>query len=109
MSPKPVFTLAEARALVPWLHEASAEAVTAVRSVQQTEEDLEAAQARIHGIIHHWAETVFKLGGRPSEPFSVVLDNGTDHFSWAFPEEDIYYRSDDRRGSTGRQRISEES
>jgi len=105
MNPKHVFTLEEARALVPWLHEASAEAVAAVRRVQQTVESLEEAQTRIHGIIHHWAETVFKLGARPRQPFTVTLENGTDQFSWEYPEEDIYYRHDDRSGLSGRQRI----
>ena len=109
MSPRHVFTLEEARALVPWLLEAASEAVAGVRRVQQTEPGLEAAQSRIHGIIHHWAETVFKLGARPRQPFSVALYNGSDSFSWEYPEEDIYYRHDDRSGSSGRQRIGEES
>ena len=103
-----LYTIDEIRTLIPWIREACKDAERQVRQVQQSEKKLVRAQARIHEIIHHWAETVFKLGGMPKQPFTVDFDNGSDLYCWEYPEEDIYYRHDYQAGYAGRRRINEE-
>ncbi|MDJ0841493.1 MAG: DUF2203 family protein [Acidobacteriota bacterium] len=104
-----IYKLDEARSLIPWIREACEEAEKQVREVQQSESNLARAQTRIKEIIHHWAETVFKLGGLPKQPFTVDFDNGTDFYCWEFPEKDIYYRHAYHAGYAGRRRIEEDN
>ena len=107
MNQSKIYSLEEARSLIPWIREACQEAERKVRQVQESETVLLQAQTRIQDIIHHWAETVFKLGGLPKQPFTVDFDSGTDFYCWDFPEEDIYYRHDYQAGYAGRRRIEE--
>lgn len=104
-----IFTLDQARALIPWLREATAEAEQKARKVQLEMTDPLEARERIRTIIHHWSETAMKLGALPKQPFTVDFDSGTDYFCWEYPEKDIYYRHGYEAGYAGRQRISEET
>ena len=101
------FTLEQARDLLPWLFEASKEAEAKLLKVRQNPGDPETAQAQIHQIIQHWAETVFKLGAIPKQPFTVDLDSGTDYFCWQFPERTLSFRHDYYKGFQGRHKIEE--
>jgi len=108
MPEQKVYSLDEARNLVPWLMEASKEAERQVREAQNSAESHEDSQEKIQAIIYHWAETVAKLGGLPKQPFTVDFDSGTDYFCWEYPESDIFYRHGYERGYAGRQRIKDE-
>jgi len=107
MSEQQIFTLSEARQLVPWLIEASRDAENRVREAQLKAQGGKDSQAFVQAIIHHWAETVAKLGGLPKQPFTVDFDSGEDFFCWEYPEDNIYYRHDYDRGYAGRHRIKE--
>ena len=102
-----IFTLEEARQLVPWLMEASREAEARVFEIQQKAKDTRGAQTRSQRIIQYWAETVTKLGAEPKQPFTVDFDSGKDYFCWEYPEEDIYFRHDYHLGYAGRHRIED--
>ncbi len=104
-----VYTLEEARQMLPWIKEATQEADTAMRQAKASLTDLVAFRKRAHQIIQHWAETVFKLGALPKQPFTVDFNSGTDYLCWEFPEDDIYYRHDYDRGYAGRHPIEGDS
>jgi len=109
MRKEQIFTLADARALLPWFAEASKEAENQIKQVQRKEADLDKAQARVHAIIQHWSETVSKLGAIPKQPFTIDFNSGTDYFCWEYPESDVAFRHDYHTGFAGRHRIKEES
>lgn len=104
-----IFTLADARALLPWLREATVEAEAQVRSLQAEGGDPEEAQARLRVIIQHWAETAVKLGALPKQPFTVDFNSGSDYFCWEYPEMDIQFRHGYNAGYAGRKPIEEET
>lgn len=107
MTRQNIYTLAEAKLLIPWLKEASQEAEQQVRQAQLDAKDNQEAQAKIQAIIYHWAETIAKLGGLPKQPFTVDFDSGKDFFCWEYPEDDIYFRHDYDRGYAGRHPIKD--
>jgi len=104
-----IFTLQQARALLPWLREATADAEQQARRVQLEVTDPEEARERTKAIIQHWAETAMKLGVLPKQPFTVDFNSGTDYFCWEYPEKDIYFRHGYDAGYAGRERIEDES
>jgi len=108
MSEAQTFTLAQVRQLLPWLREACEAAESAILEAQRdmTEEAL--TRVHIQQIIQHWAETVFKLGGQPKQPFTIDFDSGSDYYCWEYPEADIYFRHDYHKGFAGRRRIEEQ-
>ncbi|MCB1051430.1 MAG: DUF2203 family protein [Acidobacteria bacterium] len=103
MTEQKTFTLEEARALLPWLKEVSAHADHQMTLIQK--DSAEVAAAKQSEIIQHWAETIFKLGALPKQPFTVDFDSGSDFYCWEYPEEDIYYRHDYHMGYLGRRPI----
>lgn len=107
MSNQKIYTLPEAKSLIPWLMEASKEAEQRVRKAQLDAKGNNDAQAKIQAIIRHWTETIAKLGGLPKQPFTVDFDSGRDFFCWEYPEDDIYFRHDYDRGYAGRHPIKE--
>ena len=107
MDEERLFTLAEARALLPWLREACREAEEKVHTMRRTATDATEAQKRLQTIIQHWAETVFKLGALPKQPFTIDFNSGTDYYCWEYPEEDLYYRHGYQDGYLGRRQIEE--
>lgn len=102
-----IFSLTEAQHLIPWVQEVSTEAEQKLRELQQHGDSKESRQLIVE-IIHHWAETVYKLGGLPKQPFTVDFNSGTDYFCWEYPEADILYRHSYELGYAGRQRIEDE-
>jgi hypothetical protein len=108
-----IFTLAEARVLIPWLKEISRAAAMDIhqnRLLDAAQEgQSEDAHRQLGRIIHHWAETVRKLGAIPKQPFTVDFDTGKDLLCWEYPEDNIYYRHGYHDGYMGRQRIEENS
>ncbi len=101
------FTLETARAMIPWIREATQEAESKVFEVQRKAEDRQDALARVNQIIQHWAETVAKLGAIPKQPFLVDFDSGKDYFCWEYPEKTISYRHGYNEGYAGRQKIED--
>lgn len=104
-----IFSLEEAKALLPWLREATQEAEAHVRRVQAECTDPEEAQARLRVIIQHWSETAAKLGALPKQPFTIDFNSGNDYFCWEYPETDITYRHGYNAGYAGRQPIEDET
>ena len=102
-----VFTLDEARTMLPWLMEATREAEQKVNAVRKNKTQSPEAREALRQIIQHWAETVFKLGALPKQPFTVDFDNGQDYFCWEYPEKNIIYRHGYHDGYMGRHRIEE--
>lgn len=102
-----IFTLEEANAMVPWLMEVTREAEDKVKIVHVNAGKSNAADGLLQEIIQHWAETVFKLGALPKQPFTVDFDSGNDYFCWEYPEEMINFRHGYQEGYVGRHRIEE--
>lgn len=101
------FTLEAARAMIPWIREATREAESKVFEVQRNAEDRHDALAQVNRIIQHWGETVAKLGAIPKQPFLVDFESGEDYFCWEYPEKTIIYRHGYHKGYAGRQKIEE--
>ncbi len=102
------FSLEEARALLPWLKEITRAAEIKLTTTRREAADPRKIQNRLQGIIQHWAETVFKLGAIPKQPFTVDFDSGRD-YCWDYPEDNIVYRHGYHDGYMGRQRIEEKT
>jgi len=103
-----VFSLIEAKSLIPWLREASQVAEDRIIELQRRKISPAEFQNQSMQIIQHWAQTVLKLGALPKQPFTVDFDSGQDYYCWEFPESDIFYRHDYHLGYRGRKRINEE-
>lgn len=104
-----IFSLNEAREMLPWLREATREAERRIRRIQLEVQNAKDSRDKTRAIIHHWAETVLKLGALPKQPFTVDFNSGDDYFCWEYPEKDIFYRHGYNSGYAGRERIEDES
>jgi len=109
MDSEKVFTLSEARAMLPWLTEVTRDAEQKANEVRKHITEPKEAQKRLQRIIQHWAETVFKLGAIPKQPFTIDFDTGKDYLCWEYPEENILFRHGYHDGYMGRHPIEEES
>ena len=105
MSETKIFTLEEAKQLLPWLREVTSEAHIHLLGLQKQKSSDQEKREKSRTIIIHWAETVAKLGACPKQPFTVDFDSGEDYFCWEYPEKDILYRHDYHLGYKGRRPI----
>lgn len=108
-----IFSVHEARALIPWLVEITGSTLhhLARKNLPDPvlpEEGNLADCPELGQIIHHWAETVAKLGAIPKQPFTVDFDTGRDLLCWAYPEDLLLYRHGYDDGYMGRYRIKEQ-
>ena len=115
MSPTPgarVFTLDDARAMLPQIQELTAAAVHEIDPLMQQFEGVDESDpehARLHdsitGIVTAWAEKVQDLGAQAKGLWLVDFDAGDGYYCWKHPEPTVshYHGYDD--GFAGRMKI----
>lgn len=93
---KRVFTLQEARDLLPLVRRVTADAVSQVHSQINrlealTEEDSEFEEVRslIDATVNLWIENVENLGAEVKGLWLVDFDNGQGYYCWRFPEDEL--------------------
>ncbi len=111
-----VFSLAEARQLLPLINRMTKNAADKVqvliakieaksRAVDADREEIEVYESQASQIIQDWQTKVQKLGGLPKGIWIVDFDSGDGYFCWKFPEENIEHWHSYRDGFTKRKRL----
>jgi hypothetical protein len=109
---RPIFSLQQARDLLPQIKHMTADAVRRAESLVNQlqglhEEDPERATlaAALRDVVNGWAEHVRSLGLEAKGLWLVDFDNGEGYYCWCYPEETVghYHGYDD--GFAGRTRI----
>ena len=107
-----VFTLDDARAVLPHIQQLTAAAVREVYPLMQQLEHIEKdapehsrLQASITQIVTSWAEAVQDLGAEAKGLWLVDFDGGSGYYCWKHPEPTVshYHAYDD--GFAGRMKI----
>jgi hypothetical protein len=107
-----IFSLQEARALLPQVKHVTADAVRRAETLaaqlhDRAEDDPEHAtlSAALRDVVNGWAEEVKRLGLEAKGLWLVDFDNGEGYYCWCYPEETVahYHGYDD--GFAGRTRI----
>jgi len=94
---KKLFTLPEARALLPIVRRMTAAAEEKVRDLGTrysylTDPEKKAAiESEIHDCIADWQQKLQRLGLQTKGLWLVDFDNGENYWCWKFPEPDIQF------------------
>lgn len=105
----PIFSLEQARAILPQVKHVTADAVRRAESLASQlhglpEDDPEHASlsAALHQVVNGWVEQVQLLGVEAKGLWLVDFDNGEGYYCWSYPEPTIahYHTYDD--GFAGR-------
>jgi hypothetical protein len=105
----PVFTLEEARALLPRVKLLTADAVRRAETLSaqlhtMAEDDPEHAtlSAALRDVVNGWAEELQTLGAEPKGLWLVDFDNGVGYYCWCYPEPGIMHYHGYSDGFAGR-------
>ena len=108
----PIFSLAEARELLPQVKHVTADAVRRVAALAAqlhglAEDDPDHAplSAALRGVVDEWAEQVQLLGLEAKGMWLVDFDNGDGYYCWSYPEPTIAHYHGYREGFEGRLKI----
>jgi hypothetical protein len=106
---RPVFTLEEARALLPRVKLLTADAVRRAETLSAqlhtiAEDDPEHAtlSAALRDVVNGWAEELQTLGAEPKGLWLVDFDNGVGYYCWCYPEPGIMHYHGYSDGFAGR-------
>lgn len=107
---KKVFTVGEARKLLPLIYRITECSQTEVKKMVNKLEAIketsttqgEKIEKEINEEINRWQEKVQKLGAVAKGLWLVDFDNGQGFFCWKFPENDIRYWHGYQDGFSGR-------
>ena len=105
-----VFTLEQARAVLPVIRRITAdysvkvEALMArLESVNLTQiETINRLETEVNELIKAWHEKIKKLGAKPKGLWLIDFDSGDGYFCWKYPETDLAYWHAYDDGFTGR-------
>lgn len=107
---KRIFTLAEAKDLLPVVRKVTARTATEVEKLLQQLENsdinntafIEKTEMQVNHLIQQWNDKMAKLGVKSKGLWYVDFDNGVDFFCWRYPEQDIFFQHSHTDGFTGR-------
>jgi hypothetical protein len=109
---RPIFSLAQARALLPQVKLLTADAVIRAEAISAelqrlSEADPAHAQltATLQEIVDNWAEAVRALGLEAKGLWLVDFDNGEGYYCWRYPEAAISHYHGYEDGFAGRMPI----
>jgi len=95
---KKVFTLEEARSLLPKVKELTSEAVFKFARLSEGEETEEERQ----GVVGEWAREILALGAEIKGLWLVDFDSGAGYYCWRYPETSLEYFHGYEEGFAGR-------
>jgi hypothetical protein len=109
---RPIFSLQQARELLPRVKHMTADAVRRAESLAAQlhglhEEDPDHANlsAALRDVVNGWAEDVQALGLEAKGLWLVDFDNGEGYYCWCYPEETVAHYHGYEEGFKGRLRI----
>ena len=108
---KKLFTLPEARALLPVVRRVTAHAEEKVRdlgarySYLTDAEKRTAVEAEIRGCIGEWQQKLQRLGLFSKGLWLVDFDHGDGYWCWKYPEPDILFTHGDHEGFSQRREL----
>jgi hypothetical protein len=107
-----VFTLTEARELLPAVKAMTAEAVQRAESVADAMDDLAdddprraALGAQLKSLIDDWSERIRDMGLEAKGLWLVDFDNGEGYYCWQHPEPSLSHYHGYDEGFEGRMKI----
>ncbi|MDO8527326.1 MAG: DUF2203 family protein [Deltaproteobacteria bacterium] len=93
-----IFTLEEARHLLPLVKRVTMEAVNLVEQLKKRIEEFDPDPSQrpyyeheLSLIVDRWSQKIQKLGCEPRGLWMVDFDNGQGYYCWSFPEEDVRF------------------
>lgn len=95
---KRLFTLEEARTLLPKVKEITSDAVFKFARLAETEETEEERQA----VVGDWAREILALGAEIKGLWLVDFDSGAGYYCWKYPEASLEYFHGYEEGFAGR-------
>jgi hypothetical protein len=109
---RPIFSLEQARALLPRVKHVTADAVRRAETLASqlhgvAEDDPEHAtlSAALRDVVNGWAEDLQRLGAEPKGLWLVDFDNGVGYYCWCYPEPGITHYHGYADGFAGRMKI----
>jgi hypothetical protein len=107
-----IFSLSEARALLPRVKHLTADAVRRTEQLaaelhgmgEDQPEHAELSQA-LHAVVKGWADELQTLGAEPKGLWLVDFDNGEGYYCWCYPEDGIMHYHGYTDGFAGRMTI----
>lgn len=104
-----VFTLKEARELLPVVKRITELAARQVEEMKAHIEKIDPEPAHlpkyeedVAAVVNRWAKKIAKLGCEPKGLWLVDFDNGEGYFCWHYPEEELAYYHTYEGAFTGR-------
>jgi regulator of sirC expression with transglutaminase-like and TPR domain len=97
-SQKKVFTLDEARSLLPKVKELTSDAVFKFARLAESEE----AEEERQGVVGEWAREILALGAEIKGLWLVDFDSGAGYYCWKYPEISLEYFHGYEEGFAGR-------
>lgn len=109
---RPIFSLDQARALLPRVQAMTADAVRRAESlavelhgVAEDDPEHAALAAALREVVDRWADELQTLGAEPKGPWLVDFDNGVGYYCWCYPEPGITHYHGYADGFAGRVKI----
>jgi hypothetical protein len=107
-----IFTLTEARELLPVVRDATADAVRQAEALADAIDNLEeddpqrpALGAELKAIVDDWAERIREMGLEAKGLWLVDFDNGEGYYCWKHPEASLLHYHGYEEGFAGRMKI----
>jgi hypothetical protein len=109
---RPIFSLQQARDLLPHIKHMTADAVRRAESLaaqlhglQEEDPDHANLSAALRDVVNGWAAEVQALGLEAKGLWRVDFDNGEGYYCWCYPEETVAHYHGYEEGFKGRLRI----
>jgi hypothetical protein len=109
---RPIFSLDQARALLPRVKHVTADAVrraetlaSQLRGLPEREPEHASLSAALRDVVNGWAEELQTLGAVPNGLWLVDFDNGVGYYCWRYPEPGITHYHGYADGFAGRMTI----
>lgn len=107
-----IFSLNEARALLPQVKSLTADAVRRVEDltarmhkVREADSSRDAIESGIEAAIREWSLAIEQLGLEAKGLWLVDFDNGQGYYCWCYPEDTVSHFHDYDGGFRGRMKI----
>jgi hypothetical protein len=109
---RPIFSLEQARALLPRVKHLTADAVrraellaAQLHGVAGDEPEYATLSAALRDVVNGWANELQTLGAEPKGLWLVDFDNGDGYYCWCYPEPGIMHYHGYSDGFAGRVKI----